>query len=187
MGRDAARSRCAPRRYGGPLRRAEREGGSLGIGAAPRYLEHSRCQVETRHVPRALTQHRRQHAGAAGQVQHLAVRPRAEGLHDPLGELWCAECQGAREGLRLAGELGLDGASVAHWVCEAVCQPRRAEITSVDSGKRPVSCFEYTSLPSATTSKTPLPPSISSASKPSSSFSEAARLVAWGRKFQAPQ
>ncbi len=53
-------------------------------------------------------------------------------------------------------------------------------MTSEFLGKRPWSCFENSSLPSATTLNTPLSPLISFVSMPNSSEISAARLVAWG-------
>ena len=58
---------------------------------------------------------------------------------------------------------------------------------SFDSGNRCSACFEKIILPSATTSKTPLVPSISSVSRPSAFFISAARLEALGRYFQRVQ
>jgi len=64
---------------------------------------------------------------------------------------------------------------------------RSAAMTSSWSGNRPVSCFENTVVPSATTSKTPLFPSISSGSIPNVPFTVAAKLVALGPYFQRTQ
>ena len=55
---------------------------------------------------------------------------------------------------------------------------------SSDSGNRCSACFENTILPSATTSKMPLVPPISSVSMPSAFLISAARLEALGRYFQ---
>lgn len=60
-------------------------------------------------------------------------------------------------------------------------------MTSADSGNRCSACFEKIILPSATTSKIPLVPSISSVSRPSALLISAARLEALGRYFQRVQ
>ncbi len=64
---------------------------------------------------------------------------------------------------------------------------RSAVMISCGSGKRSASYFEKTIVPSATTSKMPLPPSMSSESTPTASLISAARLEALGRYFQRPQ
>ena len=60
-------------------------------------------------------------------------------------------------------------------------------MTSSGSGNRCSACFEKIVLPSATTSNTPLVPSISSASRPSALLIRAARPEALGRYFQRVQ
>ncbi len=60
-------------------------------------------------------------------------------------------------------------------------------MTSCGSGKRSVSCLEKIISPSATTSKMPLVPSISSDSTPIACWMSAARLVARGPYFQRVQ
>ena len=60
-------------------------------------------------------------------------------------------------------------------------------MTSSGSGKRLSSYFEKIIFPSATTSKMPLPPSMSSGSTWTASLILAARLEALGRYFQRPQ
>lgn len=61
---------------------------------------------------------------------------------------------------------------------------RKAVMISSDSGNRCSACFEKIILPSATTSKMPFTPSISSVSMPSAFLISAARLEALGRYFQ---
>ena len=56
-------------------------------------------------------------------------------------------------------------------------QPRSSPSTSPGSGKRRVSAFEYTRVPSLTTSNCPFLPAVIDASNPSS-FNSAARLAA---------
>jgi hypothetical protein len=58
---------------------------------------------------------------------------------------------------------------------------------SSSSGKRPSSCLEKTIVPSATTSKMPFAPSMSSGVLSSASAILAARLEALGRYFHRPQ
>ena len=58
---------------------------------------------------------------------------------------------------------------------------RKASIISSASGKRSSACFENISAPLATTSNWPRLPTSTSASTPSASLSEAAKLVAFGR------
>lgn len=60
-------------------------------------------------------------------------------------------------------------------------------MTSSTSGNRCSACFEKIIRPSATTSKIPLVPSISSVSRPSALLISAARLEAFGRYFQRMQ
>ena len=55
------------------------------------------------------------------------------------------------------------------------------------SGKRCSACLEKIRSPSATTSNTPLSPSINSASMPNAFLMEAARPEALGRYFQRVQ
>ena len=86
-----------------------------------------------------------------------------------------------------AGQSGARGLSGSYGVELDASWARRAAMTSSWSGNRPVSCFENTVVPSATTSKTPLFPSISSDSIPNVPFTVAAKLVALGPYFQRPQ
>ena len=58
---------------------------------------------------------------------------------------------------------------------------RKAVMISSDSGNRCSACFEKIIAPSATTSKMPFVPSISSVSKSSAFLISAARLEALGR------
>ena len=69
----------------------------------------------------------------------------------------------------------------------AALSARRAPMISSDSGNRSSACFEKIIRPSATTSKIPLAPPISSASRPSALLISAARLEALGRYFQRVQ
>lgn len=69
----------------------------------------------------------------------------------------------------------------------AALNARRAPMISSDSGNRCSVCFEKIIRPSATTSKIPLAPPISSASRPSALLISAARLEALGRYFQRVQ
>ena len=58
--------------------------------------------------------------------------------------------------------------------------PRNPATNLSSSGKSPVSCFEYTSLPSTLTSKMPPVPPIKEASSPSALLILAAKLTAFG-------
>lgn len=69
----------------------------------------------------------------------------------------------------------------------AAFNARNAPMISSDSGNRCSACFEKIILPSATMSKIPFVPSISSVSRPSALLISAARLEALGRYFQRVQ
>ena len=70
---------------------------------------------------------------------------------------------------------------------QAASNARSASTISWCSGNRSCSCFEKTIVPSATTSKMPFVPSMSSASISRVSFSAAARPAALGWYFQRTQ